>query len=259
MGMFLAKMSSDSYQLLGMIELGMLPNFFAKRSCYGTPLISILFSASGVVLLSCLRFQEIVVAENFMNCFRMFLELLSFLMLTIKYPATSRPYRIPLLTLVEYIRRKQHDFQSASLSPTSHSSQPDVASFPPTSHSSQPDVGPLKSNSLPPTFPPQPTSLPSVAPTQQHALPPAITPMSTSLPSSFPPLSSSLLPSSTQAVSLASSTPSISRSNIGVHVPTSPSMISSTTTPACSKAQNAGDIREYDAFHRLIITPDVDE
>ena len=80
MGMFLAEMSSDSYQLLGMVERGMLPNFFAKRSCYGTtPLISILFSASGVVLLSCLRFQEIVVAENFMNCFRMFLEFYLFL------------------------------------------------------------------------------------------------------------------------------------------------------------------------------------
>ncbi|XP_069144899.1 probable polyamine transporter At1g31830 [Solanum lycopersicum] len=96
MGMFLAEMSGDSYQLLGMAERGMLPDFFAKRWRYGTPFISILFSASGVVLLSCLGFQEIVAAENFMNCFAMILEFLSFVKLRIKYPAASRPYRIPL-------------------------------------------------------------------------------------------------------------------------------------------------------------------
>nr|GEU86429.1 probable polyamine transporter At1g31830 isoform X2 [Tanacetum cinerariifolium] len=43
-------------------EQGMLPEFFAKRSHYGTPYIGILFSASGVILLSQLTFQEIVAA-----------------------------------------------------------------------------------------------------------------------------------------------------------------------------------------------------
>ncbi|KAJ1436331.1 Amino acid/polyamine transporter I [Sesbania bispinosa] len=46
MGMFVVEMSSDSFQLLGMAERGMLPEFFANRSRYGTPLIGILFSAS---------------------------------------------------------------------------------------------------------------------------------------------------------------------------------------------------------------------
>ncbi|KAJ6327030.1 hypothetical protein OIU78_014004 [Salix suchowensis] len=41
MGMFVAEMSSDSFQLLGMAERGMLPEFFAKRSRHGTPLIGI--------------------------------------------------------------------------------------------------------------------------------------------------------------------------------------------------------------------------
>lgn len=36
MGMFVAEMSSDSFQLLGMAERGMLPDFFAKRSHYRT-------------------------------------------------------------------------------------------------------------------------------------------------------------------------------------------------------------------------------
>ncbi|KAK4340494.1 hypothetical protein RND71_041956 [Anisodus tanguticus] len=99
MGMFLAEMSGDSFQLLGMAERGMLPDFFAKRSRYGTPLIGILFSASGIVLMSCLSFQEIVAAENFLYCFGMIVEFIAFVKLRIKYPAASRPYKIPLGTV----------------------------------------------------------------------------------------------------------------------------------------------------------------
>ncbi|KAK2974301.1 hypothetical protein RJ640_026862 [Escallonia rubra] len=98
MGMFVAEMSSDSFQLLGMAERGMLPAFFAKRSRYGTPLTGILFSASGVVLLSSLTFQEIVAAENFLYCFGMMLEFVAFVKLRIKYPAACRPYKVPIGT-----------------------------------------------------------------------------------------------------------------------------------------------------------------
>ncbi|KAK8952474.1 putative polyamine transporter [Platanthera zijinensis] len=99
MGMFVAEMSSDSYQLLGMAEKGMLPEFFAKRSQYGTPVVGILFSASGVLLLSWMSFQEIVAAENFLYCFGMFLEFIAFIKLRMKHPLAPRPYRIPLGTL----------------------------------------------------------------------------------------------------------------------------------------------------------------
>lgn len=98
MGMFVTEMSSDSYQLLGMAERGMLPEFFAKRSCYGTPLVGIMFSASGVILLSWLSFQEIVAAENFLYCIGMLLEFVAFIKLRVKYPMASRPYRIPVGT-----------------------------------------------------------------------------------------------------------------------------------------------------------------
>ncbi|CBI37465.3 unnamed protein product, partial [Vitis vinifera] len=99
LGMFVAEMSSDSFQLLGMAERGMLPSIFAKRSHYGTPLIGILFSASGVLLLSWMSFQEIIAAENFLYCFGMILEFIAFVRLRIKYPAASRPYKIPLGTV----------------------------------------------------------------------------------------------------------------------------------------------------------------
>lgn len=99
MGMFVAEMSSDSFQLLGMAERGMLPEFFAQRSRYGTPLIGILFSASGVLLLSWLSFQEIVAAENFLYCFGMILEFIAFVWLRVKHPNAPRPYKIPLGTV----------------------------------------------------------------------------------------------------------------------------------------------------------------
>nr|GEV39224.1 amino acid permease-like protein [Tanacetum cinerariifolium] len=95
MGMFVTELSSDSFQLLGMAKRGMLPEFFAKRSRYGTPYIGILYSASGVILLSQLTFQEIVAAEIFLYCFGMILEFIAFV-LRMKYPAVSRPYKIPV-------------------------------------------------------------------------------------------------------------------------------------------------------------------
>ncbi|KAF3782607.1 putative polyamine transporter [Nymphaea thermarum] len=98
MGMFIAEMSSDSFQLLGMAERGMLPEVFSKRSSYGTPLLGILFSASGVLLLSWLSFQEIVAAENYLYCFGMILEFVAFIYLRIKSPTASRPYKIPVGT-----------------------------------------------------------------------------------------------------------------------------------------------------------------
>lgn len=98
MGMFLTEMSSDSYQLLGMAERGMLPAFFGKRSRYGTPLVGILFSASGVILLSWMSFQEIVAAENFLYCFGMLLEFVAFIRLRVKHPRAHRPYKVPLGT-----------------------------------------------------------------------------------------------------------------------------------------------------------------
>ncbi|XP_057850764.1 probable polyamine transporter At1g31830 [Cryptomeria japonica] len=95
MGMFEAEMSSDSFQLLGMAERGMLPSMFAVRSKYGTPLLGILFSASGVLLLSSMTFQEIVAAENYLYCFGMFAEFAAFMWLRFKEPNMYRPYKVP--------------------------------------------------------------------------------------------------------------------------------------------------------------------
>ncbi|RAL52082.1 hypothetical protein DM860_014909 [Cuscuta australis] len=99
LGMFVAEMSGDSFQLLGMAERGMLPEVFARKSRHGTPPVGILFSASGVVILSWLSFQEIIAAENFLYCFGMLLEFAAFVRLRIKQPDTARPYKIPVGTV----------------------------------------------------------------------------------------------------------------------------------------------------------------
>ena len=98
MGMFVAEMSSDSFQLLGMAERGMLPEAFSRRSKYGTPVIGIIFSAAGVILLSWMSFQEIVAAENFLYCFGMIMEFIAFIKLRIQHPTAQRPYKVPLST-----------------------------------------------------------------------------------------------------------------------------------------------------------------
>ncbi|XP_031502672.1 probable polyamine transporter At1g31830 [Nymphaea colorata] len=99
MGMFIAEMSSNSFQLLGMAERGMLPEVFSRRSFHGTPTVGILFSVSGIVFLSWLSFQEIIAAENYLYCFGMILEFVAFMSLRVEYPTATRPYKIPVGTV----------------------------------------------------------------------------------------------------------------------------------------------------------------
>lgn len=98
LGLFEAEMSSDAFQLLGMSEMGMIPSIFATRSKYGTPTVSILCSATGVIFLSWMSFQEILEFLNFLYSLGMLLEFAAFIKLRIKKPELHRPYKIPLHT-----------------------------------------------------------------------------------------------------------------------------------------------------------------
>ncbi|KAA8545786.1 hypothetical protein F0562_020763 [Nyssa sinensis] len=81
-----------------MSEMGMLPAIFASRSKYGTPTVSILCSATGVIFLSWMSFQEILEFLNFLYSIGMLLEFAAFINLRIKKPDLHRPYRVPLQT-----------------------------------------------------------------------------------------------------------------------------------------------------------------
>ncbi|PON74789.1 Amino acid/polyamine transporter [Parasponia andersonii] len=98
LGLFEAEMSGDAFQLLGMSEMGMLPAIFASRSKYGTPTISILCSATGVIFLSWMSFQEILEFLNFLYSVGMLLEFAAFIKLRIKKPDLDRPYKVPVQT-----------------------------------------------------------------------------------------------------------------------------------------------------------------
>nr|XP_004511306.1 probable polyamine transporter At3g19553 [Cicer arietinum] len=98
LGLFEAEMSSDAFQLLGMSNMGLLPAIFSSRSKYGTPTVSILFSATGVILLSWMSFQDILEFLNFLYAIGMLLEFAAFITLRLKKPNLCRPYRVPLQT-----------------------------------------------------------------------------------------------------------------------------------------------------------------
>ncbi|KAJ6841955.1 uncharacterized protein M6B38_303830 [Iris pallida] len=97
-GLFEAEMSSDSFQLLGMSEMGMIPEIFSRRSKYGTPTISILCSATGVIILSWMSFQEILEILNFLYALGMLIEFAAFVKLRIRKPDLRRPYKVPVGT-----------------------------------------------------------------------------------------------------------------------------------------------------------------
>ncbi|XP_002986451.2 probable polyamine transporter At3g19553 [Selaginella moellendorffii] len=96
MGLFEAEMSSDSFQLLGMAEMGMLPKFLARRSRHGTPVWGIAFSALGIVMLSWMSFAEIIELLNFLYSVGMLLELAAFVALRVRRPDIPRPYKAPV-------------------------------------------------------------------------------------------------------------------------------------------------------------------
>ena len=95
-GLFLAEMSSDAYQLLGMAELGMLPRRLATRSVYDTPTLSILFSAGIILFASFFDMESIIEFLNFLYCLAELSEFAAFLWLRRTKPELNRPFKVPL-------------------------------------------------------------------------------------------------------------------------------------------------------------------
>ncbi|KAK4792521.1 hypothetical protein SAY86_022956 [Trapa natans] len=97
MGLFEAQLSSSSYQLLGMADLGMIPAFFSNRSrWFNTPWVGIVFSTAFCIGISYMNFEDIVASANLLYSLGMLLEFASFLWLRRKRPEINRPYRVPL-------------------------------------------------------------------------------------------------------------------------------------------------------------------
>jgi len=96
-GLFIAEMSSDAFQLMGLAERGILPSALARRSKYGTPTIATLLSAVGVVALSKMSFTEIIEVENALYVFAEVIEFAAFVYLRRYRADVPRPFKVPYL------------------------------------------------------------------------------------------------------------------------------------------------------------------
>jgi amino acid transporter len=98
-GMFEAEMSSDSWQVAGMADRGILPAVLGARSKHDTPIYGILLSAAGVLCLGWMSFGEVVAMLNLLYCYSQVIEFAAFLHLRIARPDLPRPFKIPIGTL----------------------------------------------------------------------------------------------------------------------------------------------------------------
>ncbi|KAM0947603.1 putative amino acid/polyamine transporter I [Dioscorea sansibarensis] len=96
-GLYEAQLSSNTFQLLGMAELGLLPKALSKRSkWFNTPWLSILISTLITLTISFLSFSDIVAASNFLYSLAMLIEFAAFIRLRVKLPELKRPYKVPM-------------------------------------------------------------------------------------------------------------------------------------------------------------------
>lgn len=97
LGMFQAQLSTSSYQLQGMAEIGLMPKFFGVRCpWFNTPWVGISISTVLSVVLSSLKIGNIISFVNFLYGMGMMLEFASFLWLRLKFPDANRPYKVPM-------------------------------------------------------------------------------------------------------------------------------------------------------------------
>ncbi|GMI50769.1 hypothetical protein TeGR_g6980 [Tetraparma gracilis] len=99
LALFQAEMSSDSLQLMGMAERGLLPKVFGHKSLHGTPTFSILLSSAICATLAIFDFTSLVEMVNFLYVFSLFMEFAAFIALRINAADIDRPYMIPIGTV----------------------------------------------------------------------------------------------------------------------------------------------------------------
>lgn len=95
-GMFEAEMSSDSWQIAGMADRGILPSILGTRSQHDTPIYGILLSSAGILCLCWMSFSQVVDMLNLLFCFGQAIEFFAFLHLRRVKPDMPRPYQVPV-------------------------------------------------------------------------------------------------------------------------------------------------------------------
>lgn len=97
LGLYQAQLSTCSYQLLGMADIGLLPKVFGVRSTrFNTPWVGISISTVMAISVSSMKIGNIMSMVNFLYSMGMLLEFASFLWLRLKFPDAQRPYKVPM-------------------------------------------------------------------------------------------------------------------------------------------------------------------
>ena len=98
-GLFASELLEDSFQLLGMAQVGLAPTVFGRRSkTFNTPVNAILLQALIIALLVGLDFDLIMGVDNFFSAVASTLQLAAAVELRRSHAALARPYRVPLGT-----------------------------------------------------------------------------------------------------------------------------------------------------------------
>ena len=96
MGMYIAEMFEDTWQLYGMADNGMAPAIFAKlHPKYKTPINGIIFSVILIAGLIYFDFSDNLAINNFFSCGSALLEMFAFIRLRFSKDNLYRPFKVP--------------------------------------------------------------------------------------------------------------------------------------------------------------------
>jgi amino acid transporter len=95
-GLFVSELLEDSYQLLGMAEMGLVSKVFAKRHpVHDTPWHAIVFQLLIIGVLVAFNFNAIIAIDNFFSVISSLLEFAAAVKLRHSRPDMLRPYKAP--------------------------------------------------------------------------------------------------------------------------------------------------------------------
>ena len=97
--LFLAELTAESFQCMGMAERGFLPECFAQRSRHGTPTYGIVLGTVVIVVMGVTNLDKLIEMLNFNYAIALLLEYAAFIKLRMARPDLPRPWRVPLGTM----------------------------------------------------------------------------------------------------------------------------------------------------------------
>ncbi|KAF0720612.1 Aste57867_169 [Aphanomyces stellatus] len=97
LGLYVAEMTKDGFQLAGMADSGLAPSFFSVRDPNtGTPRRSIFLSFTIIVFMCLFDFDTILGVDNFLSALSSVVEIVAAVRLRYTHPEIDRPYKVCL-------------------------------------------------------------------------------------------------------------------------------------------------------------------